>query len=388
MPKKKIVIDGIIGWDIYGSKMRRMLKEADGEELEIEISSPGGFVYDGIEIFNLIRDYSRNQAKVTTKLIGLAASMASYIALAGDELIAEDNAVFMIHNVWGFVIGDYQDMNKTAKEFEGLTNLLAKQYAKKSGKSLKTIRELMDDETFYYGEEAKEAGFVDEIIEGSGENSEIIEDEDKEIAESLAKQRVNNMFESMQKSEKYKRDIEKAAAWINTINSLPENTKKIDKIETAKKAENNKQSTTTIVDKPKMEVKMDLTKLLSENPEAKAEYEKNISNAKAEGQKKAIENHKKNTDAVKNILNSKEYPDTIKEKALKVITGEASLDNLNAMVEMCDFMRAEKTSLEAKDDSADIKDTHANSNDLPNAKGEVESELDFKAEIARIKGAK
>jgi len=207
---KKILIEGIIGWDINASFVRKLLDEANEEEITVEIASPGGFVYDGLTIFNLIKDYSRNVNKVTTKISGLAASMASYIAMAGDKVIAEDASVFVIHNVQAIVVGDYREMEKQADHAERLTDLLATAYCKKSKKSKKEIRALMDDETFYYGKESVDAGFVDEIIKTNKQG-------EKSVNVGLAQEQIKNCFIQMKESEKAKTDIRKAASTFPDI---------------------------------------------------------------------------------------------------------------------------------------------------------------------------
>jgi ATP-dependent protease ClpP protease subunit len=214
---KKIVIDGVIGWDITGRMIRGKLDAANGEDIEVEISSGGGFVFSGLEIFNLLKNY---EGKVTTHLMGLAASMASYIALAGDYIKQEKNAIFMIHNAWSFAIGDQNDMRKEADILEGISNVLAKEYSKKSGKSFKEIKQMMDDETFLFGDEVLEAGFADEIID-----SDIDDDKNDSIAK--AKMTIENVLSTLRESEKAKSDLQKAAAWIqekNLTDLTPENT--------------------------------------------------------------------------------------------------------------------------------------------------------------------
>jgi ATP-dependent protease ClpP protease subunit len=158
---KTVVISGVIGWDVSPSDVRKQLDEANGEPIDIQISSPGGFVFDGLEIFNLIKGYS---AAKTTHLMGLAASMASYIALAGDKITAEANSVFMIHNVLGFAQGNHIDLRKAADVYEGFSIMLAGAYATKTKKPVAEIRSMMDAETFLFGSEGKDAGFIDEII--------------------------------------------------------------------------------------------------------------------------------------------------------------------------------------------------------------------------------
>lgn len=167
---KTIPISGVIGWDVSPNDIRQALAEAKGEAVEVQISSPGGFVTDGLEIYNLIRAY---EGQVTTRIIGLAASMASYIALAGDRVVAEPNAVYMIHNALGGATGDHRDLRKTADVFEGFSIMLARAYASKIGKSIDYVRGLMDAETWYFGDESKTAGFVDEMAGDSTDDRSV-----------------------------------------------------------------------------------------------------------------------------------------------------------------------------------------------------------------------
>lgn len=211
----KIIIDGVIGWDVYPRSIRRQLDDADGGPVDIELASPGGFVYDGLEISNIIRDYNEKVNKVDITIKGLAASMASIIALSvpKSQRHAEDNAVFMIHNVWGISIGDYREMEKTAKEFNSLTNLLAQTYVKATGMSLSTVRQLMDDETWYYGSEILDNGFVNDIVDHGGENNI-----DKETTLAMGKSRFVSAMDQISKDKnEIKKDLSKAAAMIGEI---------------------------------------------------------------------------------------------------------------------------------------------------------------------------
>ena len=162
---------------MYASDIRDAIKSADYTGLEIEINSPGGAVTEGIAIYNLIKN-AKGQKKV--KIIGLAASMASYIALAGDSIEVEADSVFMIHNVSGAATGDAKKIRKTADVIEGLNNILVKRYAEKTGVDEKKIRGLMDEETYYFGAEIVEAGFADVVLGGE------IGDKTKAIADSVA----------------------------------------------------------------------------------------------------------------------------------------------------------------------------------------------------------
>ena len=207
---KVIAISGVIGWDIEPKDIRASLEEAAGEDIDVQVSSPGGFVYDGLEIYNLIRNYQGNKQ---THLMGIAASMASYIVLAGDRVIAEDNAIFMVHNVWGFAFGDHNDMRKAADVQEGMSKLLAKAYIRKSGKSAEDIRAMMDEDTYLFGDEILDAGFVDEIVP-AGDGAD-----DKESAVALAQIEMTKCKKVMEEKRE-KNQIEKAAAMLGNISKL------------------------------------------------------------------------------------------------------------------------------------------------------------------------
>jgi len=210
---KTIIIDGIIGWETYPRGIRNQLDSAKGEDIEIQISSPGGFVWDGLEIFNIIRDYKKKHksAKTKSRLMGLAASMASYITLSTDEVEIEENAVFMIHNARAFEAGDQNTLRKMADILEGLSNLLAKEYSKKSGISEKEIKSMMNNETFFFSDEIVNNGFADRVLKSENKI-------EKQVALATAKLSIENCFETMKKSEKIKNDFEKAAAFLNIDN--------------------------------------------------------------------------------------------------------------------------------------------------------------------------
>lgn len=165
---KKIIISGEIGWGVSAESIREKLKVAGGDSIEAHFSSPGGSVFAGLEIHSLFLDYRRTYpaATMTSRIIGLAASMASYLALnpAFNRIAAEDFAVLMIHNTTGGVSGDYREMAKMAEILDKLNDTLAAAYAARTRKSLQAIRKMMDEETWFFGDEIKDAGFVDEII--------------------------------------------------------------------------------------------------------------------------------------------------------------------------------------------------------------------------------
>lgn len=162
-----LLYDEIGYWGISADEFVRALDEIKTDEVLVRINSPGGEVFDGTAIFNAIRNDSR---KITTQIDGMAVSMASGIAMAGDEVRMADNAFFMIHNPWSIAIGDAADLRKEADLLDKIGKTLGSSYAKKSGMSIEDIMALMAEETWYNGVEAKEAGFVDEVFGIEPEN--------------------------------------------------------------------------------------------------------------------------------------------------------------------------------------------------------------------------
>ena len=213
---KKITISGEIGWDYTSTSVRDSLREAKGGDIELEIASPGGDVFDGIEIYNAIRDYKRDNPKsqIMATLKGLVASMASYIASnpAIDLVAAEDNAVYMIHNPWMLAMGDYREMVKQSAFLEGLAGILASAYVERTGKKETEIRSLMDSETWLFGSEMKDAGFVDEMV-ASVEGACGPDTDKKKKALALAR----GSFDAMKRHAQEKTDAKKVAAMVQTF---------------------------------------------------------------------------------------------------------------------------------------------------------------------------
>lgn len=212
MAEKKVIISGEIGF--FGTMpmdVRQQLSDAAGEDVDIHISSPGGSMSDGFEIYNMIRDYKRDNpsSQITITLKGEASSMASYIAVnpAADLVVAEDNATFMIHNPWNLAIGDYREMEKMSSVLKGFGGIIAKAYADRAGKSVDDIHSLMDAETWYFGEEIKAAGFVDEIV-ASDDGQKVEKDE----AIAASRLRFSAMQEKIRQDDRAKADILKVAA--------------------------------------------------------------------------------------------------------------------------------------------------------------------------------
>lgn len=218
-----IKIDDEIGyWGINSQMISRQLDEASGD-ITIEISSPGGAIFEGISIFNAIKSYDKGE--VTTVITSLAASMASVIALAGDKVKAYDNSVYMIHNGSMGIYGDARFLRKKADHLESLTSLMANIYIAKTGKTEQEIKQLLDDETYFYGSEMLDHGFIDELIATDIGG-------DSESAKAIAQESFKSCM--MHYKEKAKdEDTEQAAALLKTeilgVNREPTSAKEIKK---------------------------------------------------------------------------------------------------------------------------------------------------------------
>jgi len=221
---KRIDISGEIGWEITASGIAEDLRAANGDDLDIAIASPGGSVFDGIEIFNALRDYKRSNPKsqILITLKGLAASMASYIASSdvADMVLAEDNAVFMIHNPWVLAIGDYREMGKQESFLSGLASLMANAYVARTKKPKKEIQSMMDAETWLFGDEIKAAGFVDDIVPAAVADSAPAEGK-RAAALSTARMKFEAMKAEAAKRADPKSDALKAAAMMSLLPGSP-----------------------------------------------------------------------------------------------------------------------------------------------------------------------
>jgi ATP-dependent Clp protease protease subunit len=129
-------------------------------EITLRINSPGGSVFDGVAIYNLLAE---RRDRITAHVIGLAASMASVIMLAGKRTTAAANATIMIHNPAGLVLGESKDMRDMANVLDKARGPLVAAYAAKTKKGADEITKAMDATTWFTAEEAKAWGLVDEV---------------------------------------------------------------------------------------------------------------------------------------------------------------------------------------------------------------------------------
>ena len=152
---------GEIGhWGIEAATVRRALNEHRNHAVRLDINSPGGDPFDGTAIYNDILEHGN----VTTRVVGLAASAASIVAVAGRTVEIGDNAMLMIHNAWTLAIGNAAEMKDVARALEKIDGAIAAGYVAQTGADMAEIRAMMDAETWMDAGDAVEKGFADRIF--------------------------------------------------------------------------------------------------------------------------------------------------------------------------------------------------------------------------------
>lgn len=154
------LFDYVGDWDADAKYFRDALNSiGDVANIDLRINSPGGSVYEGLAIFNLLKAHP---AQITVYIDGLAASMASYIAMVGDLIVMPENTMMMIHNPRTLAFGESKDMEKTKEILEKAKSAMIGAYMDKTGLSEEEISQVMDEETWLTGLEAVDMGFADE----------------------------------------------------------------------------------------------------------------------------------------------------------------------------------------------------------------------------------
>jgi ATP-dependent Clp protease protease subunit len=172
----ELYIDGEIArdaswWGTSGLVIARQFRRelAKCRDVTVWINSPGGDVFAGAEIYTALREH---RGKVTVKVMGIAASAASVIAMAGDEVLMSPVAYMMIHDPWTFAMGNAREMEHWADVLRELGEGLITAYVEKSGKSRDEIVELLATETYMSAQTCVDEGFADGLMEfGSSEGT-------------------------------------------------------------------------------------------------------------------------------------------------------------------------------------------------------------------------
>jgi ATP-dependent Clp endopeptidase proteolytic subunit ClpP len=171
------------------------LKKLSGQRVHLRINSVGGSVVEGAAIYNALR---RHKGGLVVHIDALAASMASVIAMAGDETLIAGNALVMIHNPWGMTMGDADELRKEADILDKLKKTLVNAYTRKTGRDAEEIARMMDDETWMDATEAVALGFADAV------------EDDLEAAASITPEAARARFDNFQNSMARKKAAPKA----------------------------------------------------------------------------------------------------------------------------------------------------------------------------------
>ncbi len=156
-----------IGSDWFGgisaATMGKQLAElADAKDITLRVNSPGGDVFDGLAMYNLL---ARHTANISVKVDGLAASAASIVAMAGDSIEMADNALMMIHRAWTVTGGNAEQLRETAELLETIDGQILATYGKRATVAESELRAMLDAETWLTASEAVEFGLADSVTD-------------------------------------------------------------------------------------------------------------------------------------------------------------------------------------------------------------------------------
>lgn len=163
----EIVTDEYEDTDTSAAGFRDALKSlGDVKNINLHINSPGGSVFEGIAIYNMLK---QNSAHINVYVDGLAASIASVIAMSGDAIFMPSNSMMMIHNPWTMAVGNANELRKQADNLDQITKVSVQTYLAKAGDKLdkETLTQLMDNETWLTAQEAVDYGLADEVMEAN-----------------------------------------------------------------------------------------------------------------------------------------------------------------------------------------------------------------------------
>lgn len=190
---------GSDGWTegVTAKRVSAALRSIGSRDVTVSINSPGGDYFEGLAIYNLLREHPH---KVTVKVVGLAASAASVIAMAGDEIQVARSGFLMVHNAWSVVIGNRHDLRAAAEVMDQFDASMAALYSQASGITEAAAAAIMDAETWMTGQAAVDAGFATSLL---GADEVLDEQETKNMA-LVAKHRVDSMLakQGMPRSER------------------------------------------------------------------------------------------------------------------------------------------------------------------------------------------
>ncbi|OZI64611.1 head maturation protease, ClpP-related [Bordetella genomosp. 4] len=164
---RSISVYDVIGYDwwtgegVTAKRIAGALRSLGAGPVTVNVNSPGGDMFEGLAIYNLLREH---QGEVTIKVLGLAASAASVIAMAGDKVQIARAGFLMIHNCWVVAQGNRHDLREFANTMEPFDAAMADIYAARTGQEMATVQQQMDGETWIGGSQAIDQGYADELL--------------------------------------------------------------------------------------------------------------------------------------------------------------------------------------------------------------------------------
>jgi ATP-dependent Clp protease protease subunit len=268
---KTIYLKGDIGFEITAEKIRGMIDIKSTEKLQVIVNSPGGFVFEAFEIYNIFEQY---KGQIEFVIMPFAASAASYMVMAGknSKIRAFKNSTWMAHRVSSIAFGDADDLLREANIMQALENIIIEAYQKRIKMDKPSMMAMLKSEMWLIGwEQLTESGIIDDVIDSIDEVE--LPDEEKEEIKKIEKESNSDLHGSINllkmkiaktqtrmknENEKVKNMYERIAAKfeINLANKKP--------------VENNIQEVN----------KMKLADLLKANPEAQAEYDNDLKTAR------------------------------------------------------------------------------------------------------------
>ena len=202
------------GWTL--EKFTNQIKGLQISNLTIELKSNGGDLMEGFAIYDAIKNLP---ARVTVKIVGASASAATVIASGADRIEISENSRYLVHNAMTFVEGNKEDMKEVYEQLASFDNQILDIYIKRTGKPRNELAELMKAEKWMTAEEAKEWGFVDEIIKSKIENKMA---EDKKNVKNLTEEEQAEMDALMAENEALKTQVSELQAQLDEINAAEE----------------------------------------------------------------------------------------------------------------------------------------------------------------------
>ena len=218
------IFDEIGTFGLTAQSFIEEIKSYKDTPMSLHINCVGGDVFEGMAIYNVLK---KRTARTTVYIEGIAASMGSVIALAGDEVIMAEDSLFMIHNAWGGAMGEATEIRKTAALLDKISGEIADIYTKKTNLPYNRVKEMMDEETWLSADEAFNLGFIDSISDAI----KVAAKYDVSKFKNITDKEIQNKLSVNLKSKKMTEELKN---WFNAkVEEIIAKVKSSDKSETA-----------------------------------------------------------------------------------------------------------------------------------------------------------